>query len=181
VYKSGKESSFVHCGALSGKSAQCSDARDCGLAPAYGLRCFFLFVLNFARLGADFLDVAFLMNSLSVLVSLATFKRHGLVADRAFRAFDVRLAEDAIEGRHRTNLFIAVGQRYAVTQGVASAKACQKYATYFVTKRKLVIRLAGSMCEFTKSIFLDPLLLWIDKLKLPEHVGNLTDFDWLRN
>ena len=99
-----RKCSFVRCGALTGKSAHCSDAGDCGLAPAYGLICFFLFVLNCTRLGADFLDVAFFMNSLSVLVSLATFKRHRLVADRAFRAFDVRLTEDAIEGRHRTKL-----------------------------------------------------------------------------
>ena len=93
-----------------------------------------MFVLNCTRLGADFLDVAFFMNSLSVLVSLATFKRHGLVADRAFRAFDVRLTEDAIEGRHRTNLFIALGQRYAVTQGVASAKSMPKILHLFRNK-----------------------------------------------
>jgi hypothetical protein len=141
VYKSGKEMLFCRCGALTGKSAHCSDAGDCGLAPAYGLICFFLFVLNCTRLGADFLDVAFLMNSLSVLVSLATFKRHGLVADRAFRAFDVRLTEDAIEGRHRTHLFIAVGQRYAVTQGVASAKACRNKTQVSDPSRGINVRI----------------------------------------
>ena len=88
-----------------------------------------MFVLNGPRLGADFLDVALLVNCLSVLVNLASFKRHGLVADWAFRAFDVRLAEGALEERHRTKLFIAVGQRYGVRQRVASAKASQKTPT----------------------------------------------------
>ena len=61
-------------------------------------RLFFHFLPNGACLGADLLDVAFLVRSLSLLVSLARFKRHGLVADWAFQESGVRLTEDAIEG-----------------------------------------------------------------------------------